>query len=539
MCEFSKVIAKWVRNLTWSTLRKWGIVVGVLVVANLLSAKIGYDRLNGNTVPGLTIDATLDQWIKASWGMDCSTYLAVAMNVANGKGLLQDPNAWDPNTHPFDWWGPGTPYVLGKWLRWTHGKTVWSCFLFSALAQFIWGAIAVAIAAQFTNRTWALAVTAILSVGFAPLHESLYSQLLLTSSEIVALVPLGMMFFALTKASLLLIKAESRLPLVLMWFAIAGLWIGLASLVRDSLSTFACFIAVFLLIATRLRNLRQIGIAIASGLVIVAVTEAVRYPVKQWNQNRIHNAVVSMSSGGAIWQVGLWSKHSWFEEHYRSTDSDHVNLVSKGDAHRWSASGAGRDDLAAQHVADEWFDNCGIGFGDFLDPAAAQRVRTYFDEKKPGGVWYSFSQLVQALWRHPLEALEFKLSRLPVLWLGTHRWPRCELNLNVIWCAAFYGLFLGYAVMRIRARRPIPMSLYLYLAFVVCASPLIHYEFRYTFPVLQMLIILPAAWAAHREEMQNTPLSPSRLIGAKAAPHFALPRRLQTEWIAGDEIAAS
>ncbi len=141
-----------------------------------------------------------EEWAKAAPGTDASVYLSVAMNFAKGKGLVQGPNRYYSNDHPYCFWGPGTPFVLGEWLRLTHGKTVWSCFLFSALVQLIWGAIAVATAAIFTRRTWVLAATAFLSGCCPPLHQYFYSQAL-TCSEIVALVPLGMMFFALSKAS--------------------------------------------------------------------------------------------------------------------------------------------------------------------------------------------------------------------------------------------------------------------------------------------------------------------------------------------------
>ena len=55
---------------------------------------------------------------------------------------------------------------------------------------------------------------------------------------------------------------------------------------------------------------------------------------------------------------------------------------------------------------------------------------------------------------------------------------------------------LAFFMIQRSAARPIPASLYLYLLFLACSSALIHFEFRYSFPVWQMLVVLPAIWSA-------------------------------------------
>src|SRR5262249_28427305 len=151
-------------------------------------------------------------------------------------------------------------------------STVWSCFLFVAIAQFVWGGIAVITAALFTRSTWILALVAFLTGFCPPLNDYFYSKSLV-SSEIVALVPLGMMFLALSKASILR-SNDSGITWLLIWFTSAGVWLGLASLVRDSLNMFAWFTAIFLIMTTRLRSFKQLGVALASGFVLIVATEA-------------------------------------------------------------------------------------------------------------------------------------------------------------------------------------------------------------------------------------------------------------------------
>ncbi len=327
------------------------------------------------------------------------------------------------------------------------------------LLQLIAGAIAVMTAALFTRKTWALSATAALSACFPPLPIYLYSESLV-SSEVVALIPLGMMFFALSVAILKRNNPNSCAVFILMWFAAAGMWLGIASLVRDSLNTFAVFIAICLLLTIRPWSWRQFSIAIIAGLLLVGTTEAVRYPVKRWNMRRVGLPVVSTSRDVAVWLTGLWSPH---------------------DAYKW-------------------YDVCGIGLGQYLEPAAAERVNQYFRDDKPHASLYSFDELLQAVAKHPLKALWFKISRLPVLWLGTPFQAHEFLILNVACAMAMYAVFFAYLFVRIKAGRSIPLTLWLYPAFLACASTLIHFEFRYTFPMWQMFIVLPAFWALHLAE---------------------------------------
>ena len=99
--------------------------------------------------------------------------------------------------------------------------------------------------------------------------------------------------------------------------------------------------------------------------------------------------------------------------------------------------------------------------GEYLDPEAALRVQSYYESKKPYPAFYSLWQLVQAVCRHPLNAMEFKFSRLPALWLCLPGWSLSEFNLSAAWCVGFYVLLLAYIVIQWRAGRPVPASSYL------------------------------------------------------------------------------
>jgi len=405
----------------------------------------------------LTLNLTPNQWAAATAGADSSCYLLCAQQVAAGRGIaLKTPNSDPPRLEPFVYWGPGCPWVLGQWQRLVGGATMWSFCAFAVVAQLIFGALAVATAALWTRNTWALAATA-LATGVCPPMQDWFYGYALTSSEIVSLPIWALIFYVLSKgflayrATALESTGRMRRWRVWPWFALAGVLIGIESLVRDSSEVFALFVAVFLVARALLLDRRQLVLVLSAAVLLVGATALVRRPVRGWNVRRIGVRVVSTSTEGSIWRFGLWVRHDMYD----------------------------------------WYEQSGLGFGQYLDPDAPARVEQYYRDKLPSPALYSLGQLLQAIARHPSDAVAFKLSRLPVLWLGTDRWPNARLSLTVWWCLAFYTLLAVYCVVRWRRKQPIPEVLYLYLLLLVAASPLIHFEFRYTFPVWNTLVIVP------------------------------------------------
>jgi len=159
-----------------------------------------------------------------------------------------------------------------------------------------------------------------------------------------------------------------------------------------------------------------------------------------------------------------------------------------------------------KHDDAEWYKSAGIGFGEYLDPDAALRVDAYYQSGKKHADLYSQTQLLQAIWKRPRDALAFKVVRLPVLWLGTVPWPDAALTRVSMWCIAMYVILAVFCVVQRVRRRAIPEVLYLYLLLILFASAVIHFEFRYTFPIWNTLIMVPGllfatltrqGWLAH------------------------------------------
>jgi hypothetical protein len=441
--------------------RKWLLVGSVLLAAHFGTAAYYAHRYASGVVRtpsrAMTLDLTFDEWAQGAAGADSTVYLEVARNVAAGRGVVwQTPGTDPPQTEPFDFWGPGAPAVFGGWLKLVGGQTMFTFFAFAVAAQLFFGVMAVATAALYTRNTCALALTAFCT-GFCPPLQEWYYGVHLTSSEIAALPALGLLFFALSKAFLAYRGAPAgwqfrQIPVrVWLWFGMAGLLIGLYSLTRDPGRVLAWFLALFVIGRAAALDRRRLATAAAAGLLLVAGTYLVRYPVQIWNKARSGRSTICQASDGSIWRYGLWMKHDQYD----------------------------------------WYDSCGIGFGEYLDPDSASRVEQRFASGAPRPALYSLGQLVQAIARRPADALAFKAARLPVLFLATDRWPRSRLRLESVWCIAFYAMLFAAIGWRLWRRLPIPEPLYVYLLFILCASVFIHFEFRYTFTAWNTLVLVP------------------------------------------------
>jgi hypothetical protein len=472
-------------HAAWKT---WLLVGGVLVATHLVSAAYYYERYAcGEVTEGpagiLTLDLSPREWIRTSCVRDPAAYLRASLNVAAGEGMtIRVPGSNPPRTEPFSYWGPGAPFVFGWWL-WLFGDgTMWPLFWFAVLSQLAFGAITVATAALWTRSTTALALTAFFTGCCPPLQNWYYSSNL-TLSELVALVPMSVAIFALSKALIALRAVRPANPqsaydgAVWAWFAAAGVLIGVGSLIRDSGQVFTFFVAGFVVARAVAFDRRRFVLAMAAALVMMTGTQAVRFPIERWNQTRIGLPVVSTSDAMAIWRYGLWLPPNQKGIH------DFVAGMSA--------------DLSP--AATEWFENdlyrwcvaAGFGFGHSLDAEAAERVEDRYRAGAAHPALYSLVQFAKAAATHPVEAIEFKAKRLPVLWLGAGMWPDVRLGVSTVWCFAAYGCLIAYIAVQRRRRRLIPEPVYLYALLVFMAMPLIHFEFRYTFPIWNSLVMVP------------------------------------------------
>ncbi|HZZ71987.1 MAG TPA: hypothetical protein VFE24_07020 [Pirellulales bacterium] len=443
---------------------KWLWIGAVLVATHLSSAFYAYLRQPSRSFheyaqqvdfPQLGFHSPLASWEDATAGSDSATNLQVAQNFAAGHGLSASSGTAAAPYEPAQV-EPGAPFVLGLWLKVWGAKTAMSLFCFAVLAQLLCGAIVTATAALYIGNVWALCCTAVASGLCPPLLNHFYG-ISLASAEIVALIPLALMNFALARGFRLYRDADESWRRYGFWFALAGLTLGVSALIEEGLILFMLFLAVYLALGiVRYRTRIAFRRASLAGLTIAVVALGVKIPVELW-RGAAAGASSTVAHGQAYWQTALWAKH----------------------------------DAATR------YDAAGIGFGEALDPAAAQTVNAYFEHGGNLPQLVSAWNLGLAVAKHPVQAFEYKAARLPVLWLGTSRWPQVRWSLVAKWCVGFYALLGVYLVLRLAARKRIPEIVYLYALFLLCAMPVIPFEFRYTIPVWVGLMLVPGLLIEH------------------------------------------
>ncbi|HZZ71927.1 MAG TPA: hypothetical protein VFE24_06710 [Pirellulales bacterium] len=437
------------------SLRRWWIPLVVLLLGNAVTAYLGQLRINrGQAVPGMTLDSTQDEWVFATKDYDdWSKYLHVAQNMVAGRGVVNRIEGTEPLQYqPFVSWAPGTSCVLAVWLLITGGTTMWTIFWFVVLAEFLFGVIALATAQLYTQRTSSLAICAFFA-GFCPALADVFFSVRMTSSEITSLVPIGLAMYALSKAFLLKENPAASVKQIALWFLAAGVWLGLASLIRDFLGTFGTFVALFLVVQMAVANWRKLGVALLFAAAVVVPIESIRLPVKIWNQHRVGQFVVSSWARDLIMRHELWDAHDQDKNYFK-----------------------------------EIF---GVGFGAYLNPTVAAQVQKEFDDNQPWASVHSAYEFVRLVLRYPRRAFMYKLSRIPVMWFNTMQLPYTQFTFVSFWCLGMYGMFFWYLVWRWRSGQHIPETMYLYPLYLFLASFIIHSEFRYSFPCWHTWVIIP------------------------------------------------
>jgi len=432
------------------TTQTWIRLLLLLLVFHSISSLFYYERMRNTLPPEFSIDMPVAKWGTELGGGDAGAYLRSGIAVAGGHSVsIYDQGRY----HPFVYWAPGAPWTIGQVLRITQAKTIFPYIVFVAILDFIVGWVVVLTASRYTRNFRVLALTALLTALCFPLRQYYFSTSV-TASEQLSALPLALANFFLTGFFIRMSSRTFSTTKTMATLAAVGASLGIASLIRDSLAMYTPFLAGSLLLMTLVRW-RTRWLPITVGLVLlVGATQLVRAPIKIWNKKRVGVATVSSSGSAAIWREGLWTQH---------------DIV-------------------------DWYYTSGIGFGYYLDSATAKKVKNDWAEGK-GSPLNSAITLAGLAAKNPLKALWFKVSRYPVLFMGTLMWPKSELTPTSIWCLLFYATLLVYLVAcAIRKVWPIEVT-YLFLVFLWLSSWVIHFEFRYSYPIWLGLLLLPAAWA--------------------------------------------
>lgn len=431
--------------------KKYLFVLIMFLAGQFFAAHLIYNQVSQSALGQPNLNESIDKWIERLGPGDAGTYLAVAKNIVQGKGVNTYCSSCQPPSYsPFVFWGPGTPFFLSIGLRVFGLDYARSLFYWYLAVSLMYSSIMVIVSFLIIKKTFTRGITAFL-VSYIPQIHGYFGPTLLSASEIACLIPFAVFYLSYFLQMISLNEIRRSNSKIYFYPALMGISLGLVSLIRDSNVVFGYFLALFLLLVfiRSKQTIKKDKILIPTIFItslIVTIT-----PVKIWNKYRIGTPVVSSSGSGAIWRYGLWSKHD----------------------------------------AVDWYITSGIGFGQFLDPEAAIRVENAYREGK-GSALFSLKELIKAVFRSPLNALDFKLKRMSVLWLGTREAPYIEWTLTSLTSFFFLCSFFAFIFLS-RKNKSIPREPFVsYFVFLFLASFLIHSEFRYSQPVWMVLQFTPA-----------------------------------------------
>lgn len=398
-----------------------------------------------------SLNESISRWIERLGASDAGTYLRVAKTYIE-TGSLSDfcSGCNPPQFVPFAFWGPGAPYFLSIGLKLFGMGSTHSLFYFFTLCNAISAIFLFLTALHLLKSFWGR-LLAIAMIAYIPPIHGYVTLTLFSSSEFVCMMFFSIFFFALFHLMEDLNNENISLKRLLGFAALAGLSMGFILITRESNLLFSYFLIAFILaMAFVFRKYPKKNAALTALVFFLAFQSFVK-PVKIWNRKRIGHSVVALSSSGAVWRYGLWSKHD----------------------------------------AVDWYITTGIGFGHYLDPSAAERVEMAYKEGN-GNPRLSLLELIGAISKRPVDALLFKAKRIPVLWLATGLWPDLSWTWLSSWNFIHYLLLAVFTLVAFRTKGGVDPTFYLYGAFLFLASFLIHSEYRYTLPVWSSLVFIPA-----------------------------------------------
>jgi len=409
-----------------------------------------YQGLQEFKSQALDLHMPVSTWVAKFPFADSTSYLQVGQNFAHGHGIngCAEPTCTSGVYTPFVYWGPGAAWVLGMVMKISHQDTMFQFFVFLILSQIVVACLAGSMMRLLTQNQWIIGITVFLSALGIHMQRYVFG-VGLTSSEVTGLIPFSIFFYLLLRLWIRLWGSSdsAHQKEILCLAGLAGITIGLVSLIRDSNFQFAKFLLVGIPLLALIRDRRKFVLSLGVGMLLVGLAASVRLPILKWNKKRIGVAVMATSSN--IWHESVW----------------------------------------LQHDAADWYIDTGIGMAQYLDPQAAIDVKKAY-ENGTGGNFYSFRRCLGVLLSNPLRVIKFKAVRLPIL-LGTSHWPESKLAPFVVWCFCFY-LMLAIYLLRAAMAKYWPLDVtYFYMLFLACSSLFIHFEFRYTYPIWITLYLVP------------------------------------------------
>jgi hypothetical protein len=395
---------------------------------------------------------------------DSSQYIKVGLGWAEGKGIsTKDISPEYPNSKSFTpyWWqSPGTGFVIGLFIKLFGEDHVLPYFIFICCVYFGCAIATYFLACEYVLKRYAF-IAALLSLVNLPTLDYTFGVGIF-GADILAALPIGL---ALLVASRFWHRLEQcSFPNVVLLSALFGGLFSLASYFKDGHAIFAVWtlIAIFFWGCFEKKNLRKLLTFVCVSLVILF---SLQLPWRMRNQAAFGEFAMCGSTQDCF---ALWAQ---FWGDYKEQD--------------------------------KWCWNGGAGMGSYLAPDVAPRIIAglYADRKK--GNVDALRNCIACISEHPLSALRYKLHAYPTLWLG----QRVHIFIYS-WCVVS---IIAFTIFALSFRLAVGPVLYAFPTLLLCISPVLHYELRYSelfyqfvTPVACALLLQKFAGAYRRKQSSSS-----------------------------------
>jgi hypothetical protein len=134
----------------------------------------------------------------------------------------------------------------------------------------------------------------------------------------------------------------------------------------------------------------------------------------------------------------------------------------------------------------KWGWNAAHGLGNYLAPEKSPQIIARLNSNKIEGSHYAMVSLFDAVLHKPWQAIQYKLRSYDTLWLG----QKCNVYIYA-WCVLSTISF--FIFLYFHKSKFIP-GLWLFPMFMLCLSPIIHYEHRYSQAFSFFITPVTAMW---------------------------------------------
>ncbi|PWT99205.1 MAG: hypothetical protein C5B53_05695 [Candidatus Melainabacteria bacterium] len=405
------------------------------------------------------------EWALNLYGTDPSEYTRVGLAWADGQGIaLKNISPENPDSQsatPYWWQAPGTGFFIGLFIKLFGRQHIWSYFIFICWLYFSCVTATYLLARQYVDRKCAFAA-GVLSLFCVPVLDYFFGVGVF-SADLLAAFPISLAFVVASQFWNRLEHIASA-PVIFNATALGALF-AIASYFKDGyvtlgIWTLGCLVVCGLIQKRPIRKLLIFaGIALLTMLII-------QVPWRLRNQSSFGQFAMCQSTlnGYALW-AQTWG------------DPD---------------------------VYDRWCWNGGTCIGSRLAPEIAPQIRQELLSLSKESCHDAMRAYIEAVAKHPLAALRFKLRTYSTLWLGQN-----VHTLIYAWCLISCIAFLAFTV---RYRLSFGPVLYTFPSLMLCASLILHYEHRYTLFFYQFITpvawaVLIQGWASRPRRQQSAPVA--------------------------------